>query len=306
MHADRRGGADLQRPRRREPARRRGVDRRGLRAAEIGARRMAARDLPSAYAHAATLSARRRPRPLLRRALRAGRTSGPHLHALYAFSLEIARVRDSVSEALPGEIRLQWWRDALQGEARGDVMANPVAAALDDTVVRFRLPRQALVNLIDARVGDLYDDPIPTLNDLEGYCGETSSTLIRLASLILADGRRPGLARRRRPCRRRLRRHRPAPRLSLTTCGAGGLDPAAERARPARRGARRSSGRAAEPGSGPGARRDARRGAPPPRQARAASARRSRRRSSRLSCRSPSWTATCGRWSGATTTRSGR
>ncbi len=116
----------------------------------------------------------------------------PFLHALYAFSFEIARVRDSVREAMVGEIRLQWWRDALQGEARGDVRANPVAAALDDTIVRFRLPRQALVDLIDARVFDLYDDLMPTLNDLEGYCGETASRLIRLASIVLADGQDPG------------------------------------------------------------------------------------------------------------------
>ncbi|NIX77254.1 phytoene/squalene synthase family protein [Microvirga terricola] len=117
-----------------------------------------------------------------------------HLHALYAFSIEIARVREAVREALVGEIRLQWWRDALQGEMRGDVRANPVAAALDDTIVKFRLPRQALVNLIDARIFDLYDDPMPSLNDLEGYCGETSSVLIQLASMILADGADPGSA----------------------------------------------------------------------------------------------------------------
>ena len=151
----------------------------------------AARDLPAAFAHVATLLREGDPDRFFA-TLFAPADKRPHLHALYAFSLEIARIRDSVSEALPGEIRLQWWRDALQGEARGDVMANPVAAALDDTVVRCRLPRQALVNLIDARVGDLYDDPIPTLNDLEGYCGETSSTLIRLASLVLAAGGDPG------------------------------------------------------------------------------------------------------------------
>jgi phytoene synthase len=118
----------------------------------------------------------------------------PHLHALHAFNFEIARARDAVREALVGEIRLQWWRDALQGEARGDVRANPVAAALDDTIVKFRLPRQALVDLIDARVFDLYDDPMPSLNDLEGYCGETSSSLIQLASMILTEGRDPGSA----------------------------------------------------------------------------------------------------------------
>jgi phytoene synthase len=118
----------------------------------------------------------------------------PHLFALYAFNFEVARIRDSVREALVGEMRLQWWRDALQGEARGDVRANPVAAALDATIVKFRLPRQALVDLIDARVFDLYDDLLPTLNDLEGYCGETSSSLIRLGAMVLADGADPGAA----------------------------------------------------------------------------------------------------------------
>jgi len=117
-----------------------------------------------------------------------------HLFALYAFSHEIARVRDSVREAMIGEIRLQWWRDTLQGEARGDVKANPIAAALDHTIVKFRLPRQALVDLIDARVFDLYDDAMPSLNDLEGYCGETSSSLFRFASIILCDGIDPGSA----------------------------------------------------------------------------------------------------------------
>jgi phytoene synthase len=118
----------------------------------------------------------------------------PHLHALYAFNFEVARIREAVREALVGEIRLQWWRDALQGEARGDVRSNPVAAALDDTIVKFRLPRQALVDLVDARVFDLYDDPMPSLNDLEGYCGETSSSLIRLSGMVLAAGRDPGSA----------------------------------------------------------------------------------------------------------------
>jgi 15-cis-phytoene synthase len=116
----------------------------------------------------------------------------PHLFALSAFGLTIARVREAASNPMAGEIRLQWWRDALQGVARGDVKANPVAAALDDAIVRRRLGRQAFVDLIDARVFDLYDDPMPRANDLEGYCGETASALIRLSALVLADGDEPG------------------------------------------------------------------------------------------------------------------
>ncbi len=119
----------------------------------------------------------------------------PHrgaLFALYAFSGEIARVREMIHEPLPGEVRLQWWRDALMGEARGEVRAHPIAAALLDAIARYRLPVAPLLDLIDARSFDLYDDPMPTLADLEGYCGETVSVLIRLACLVLADGHDPG------------------------------------------------------------------------------------------------------------------
>ncbi len=116
----------------------------------------------------------------------------PHLHALYCFSLELARVRELVSEPLTGEIRMQWWRDTLCGEGRGDVASHPIAGALLDTIERYHLPVQALKDLVEGRSFDLYDDPMPTQGDLEGYCGETSSSLIRLASIVLADGRDPG------------------------------------------------------------------------------------------------------------------
>ena len=118
----------------------------------------------------------------------------PHLFALHAFSAEVARVRDAVSAPMPGEIRLQWWRDAIAGEGHGDVAAHPVAAALLDTIERFSLPRAAFLDLIEGRVFDLYDDPMPTMGDLEGYLGETSSALIRLGTLVLADGGDPGFA----------------------------------------------------------------------------------------------------------------
>lgn len=118
----------------------------------------------------------------------------PHLYALLAFSAEIARVRDVVSDPLPGEVRLQWWSDLLHGEARGEASANPVAAALLDTIDRFRLPTAALVGLVEARVFDLYDDPMPTLNDLEGYAGETASALVQLSAIVLSGGRDPGTA----------------------------------------------------------------------------------------------------------------
>ncbi len=116
----------------------------------------------------------------------------PHLYALQAFFLEIEHVRDRVQEALAGELRLQWWRDALEGAARGDVGGHPVAAALMDTIVKFRLPRDALTEFIEAHRFDLYDDSMPTLHDWESYAEQTAATPIRLASIILTDKLEPG------------------------------------------------------------------------------------------------------------------
>lgn len=108
------------------------------------------------------------------------------LAALYAFNAEIARIRDSVRDALPGEVRMQWWRDLLDGNPHGDSQSHPVAAALLAAIEQYRLPRPVLANMIEARIFDLYDDLFEDRNALEGYAGETASALIQLASLVLS------------------------------------------------------------------------------------------------------------------------
>lgn len=107
------------------------------------------------------------------------------LFALYGFDAEISQIADRVSEPLPGEIRLQWWRDVISGERRSEASGNPVAAALVETIEQFQLPQQSFANLIDARIFDLYSDPMPSRNDLEGYCGETVSVMFQMAAMVL-------------------------------------------------------------------------------------------------------------------------
>ncbi len=117
--------------------------------------------------------------------------SGAHrdaVTALYAFNADVASIRDRVSDPAPGEIRLQWWSDALEGEEHGAVRQNPVADALLDTIGRYNIPAGTLLRLIGARRFDLYDDPMPDLETFEGYAGETVSTLYQLAAMILNEG----------------------------------------------------------------------------------------------------------------------
>jgi phytoene synthase len=97
-------------------------------------------------------------------------------------------VREIVSEPLLGEIRFQWWRDALEGAANaGEAKTNPVAAALLDTIARFDLPKAPLLELISARGRGLYGEPIESVTTLEAHTEATCSNLLRLAALIL-DG----------------------------------------------------------------------------------------------------------------------
>jgi 15-cis-phytoene synthase len=117
------------------------------------------------------------------------------LYALYAFSVEAAHVRGRAREAALGEIRLQWWREVLQGERHGEAMASPVAASLLNAIERYRLPMNAMLALLEARRFDLYDEPMRTIAELEDYALKTASALIAMAAQILgvdaAEAARP-------------------------------------------------------------------------------------------------------------------
>jgi 15-cis-phytoene synthase len=108
------------------------------------------------------------------------------LLAIYAFNTEISRVREQVSQPLPGEMRLQWWTDMLAGAGHGGIEGNPVAAELMLAVRDFRLPVEPLSRLIEEHQFDLYNDPMPSMAALEGYVTDTSSALFSLAARIVA------------------------------------------------------------------------------------------------------------------------
>jgi phytoene synthase len=109
----------------------------------------------------------------------------PALLALQAFDLEIASIRDRVREALPGEIRLQWWRDTLATHTPGETSGHPIADAMNEAIETFGLPLAAFDNYLEARIFDLYDDPMPSRTDLEGYCGETAGAILQMSAMIL-------------------------------------------------------------------------------------------------------------------------
>jgi phytoene synthase len=107
---------------------------------------------------------------------------------LYAFNLEVASTRERVSEPMLGQIRLQWWRDALAEIGAGRPRRHPVVESLatwfgDDEI-------GLASRLIDAREYDLEDAPFETTADLTDYVEATSAGLVRLAlqALGIASG----------------------------------------------------------------------------------------------------------------------
>ena len=121
----------------------------------------------------------------------------PALNALYAFDIETALVRDKVRQPMPGEIRLQWWRDRIEAAAASPEdggQGSPVATALLETIRTYDLPADAFDRLLEARIFDLYDDPMPSRQEFEAYAGETASAIVILAAMILDRSRAPQVA----------------------------------------------------------------------------------------------------------------
>jgi 15-cis-phytoene synthase len=116
----------------------------------------------------------------------------PHLLALAAFSSELARVASAVTrEPMMGEVRLQWWRDALEPAVSLARTGNPIADAVRTAVLDRKLPRTLLFDMIDARALDLAREPIADDAALRDYLWKSEGVLFALAAGVL--GREPGM-----------------------------------------------------------------------------------------------------------------
>ncbi|MGA7771591.1 MAG: squalene/phytoene synthase family protein [Pseudolabrys sp.] len=107
------------------------------------------------------------------------------LFALYAFDVEIVQVRELARELMPGEIRLQWWREVLFGERAGEAAANPVAAALTEIFERYAFIRDPLVDMVEAHRFDIHNEPMASVEELQCYASRTAGAVFGLAARLL-------------------------------------------------------------------------------------------------------------------------
>lgn len=166
-----------------------------------------------------------------------------YLVSLYAFNLEVSKLRETVREAMLGEIRLQWWRDAVAECVADTPRRHQVVHPLAVTLAETGLPQDLLLQAIDIRSADL--DELPPANEaaLKAYVDASGGSIGEMAvhcvsareptAQGLAAGRAAGrawawigLARGLHPHRRMGRRTVPASVLKA----APELDSAIERA----------------------------------------------------------------------------
>ena len=117
-------------------------------------------------------------------ALFAPRPAREPLFALYALNVELARAAEQVSEPQLGEIRLQWWREALDRAAAGEDTGNPIADAVGSVARRYALSGDSLAGLIDARSFDVSVKIMPDTAALDDYLGpEMRGSTVRMKFL---------------------------------------------------------------------------------------------------------------------------
>jgi len=107
-----------------------------------------------------------------------------HLMTLYAFNVELSRIPEQVNEAMFGEVRLQWWRDALEFPPSATKTGHPIADALAQTRLGCALPDEPLNDLIDARMFDLGREFMADMPALRGYLNRTAGAVFRLGCWI--------------------------------------------------------------------------------------------------------------------------
>ncbi|MEO3413966.1 squalene/phytoene synthase family protein [Roseovarius sp. CAU 1744] len=108
------------------------------------------------------------------------------LFPVYAFNVEVARAPWVTQEPMIAEMRLQWWRDALEeirkgGTVRRHEVVTPLAEVLDAEGAGL------LDALVAARRWDIYRDPFEDEAHFRDYLDKTAGNLMLAAARALGD-----------------------------------------------------------------------------------------------------------------------
>jgi phytoene synthase len=111
----------------------------------------------------------------------------PGLHALYAYNAELAHIAAAAKEPMVAQIRLQWWRDAVDLAAPDTKTGNPVADALSTAIEEHGLPKESLIAMADARIPEVFGDLPASLQALQASLCAIYAPVFELAAAILGS-----------------------------------------------------------------------------------------------------------------------
>ncbi|MGB3279947.1 MAG: squalene/phytoene synthase family protein [Pseudorhodobacter sp.] len=110
------------------------------------------------------------------------------LATLYAFNLEVARAPWVTKEPMIAEMRLQWWRDAVEDAGRGVIRAHEVMQPLAALITARDLPLDVLDRMVEARRWDIYSDAFEDDAAFATYLEGTAAGLMWLSGKALGAG----------------------------------------------------------------------------------------------------------------------
>jgi phytoene synthase len=97
---------------------------------------------------------------------------------LIALNHELARAVEVASNPLMAQIRLTWWREALEDLEAGKVRAHPLISAIDHS----SLSAGELIGLVEGRYAEPEAIADLDLDDLAGFVDKTAGCLAALTS----------------------------------------------------------------------------------------------------------------------------
>ncbi|XP_039594883.1 NADH dehydrogenase (ubiquinone) complex I, assembly factor 6 isoform X1 [Polypterus senegalus] len=100
--------------------------------------------------------------------------------AVRAFNVELAQIKDLVSQKTMGLVRMQFWKNALEEIFRDDPPHQPVAMELWRAIKKHRLTKGWFSRIINTREEDLNDRAYRNIQELETYADNTQSSLLYL------------------------------------------------------------------------------------------------------------------------------
>ncbi|XP_074754791.1 NADH dehydrogenase (ubiquinone) complex I, assembly factor 6 isoform X2 [Athene noctua] len=100
--------------------------------------------------------------------------------ALRAFNVELAQIKDSVTQKTIGLMRMQFWREAVEDIYCDNPPHQPVATELWRAVKRHNLTKMWFMKIIDEREKNLDDRAYRNIQELETYAENTQSALLYL------------------------------------------------------------------------------------------------------------------------------